>query len=118
MKVPTLNPVTALRKYINQAVAESKQTQPAPVNEPGAAVAVPEAPDEIVSGTFIDATNIQSLIGTIANHTQHHRKLVESFDEDKETFAERGVRTFYMALFYILPAIVAYFVGNAIGSGF
>ena len=71
-----------------------------------------------MQGTFIDASQLQGLIGNIVTNVQHQRRLVESFDEDKESFRESGVRRFYMGVFYLLPALVAYYVGAAIGDGF
>ncbi len=84
-------------------------------SEPNVTATVPGTP---VEGTFIDAGQLTALIGNIVANTQNHRQIVESFDEDKEPFVEKGIRWFYMAIFYALPALVAYFVGRAIGDGF
>jgi hypothetical protein len=130
MKVPTLNPVRLIRNYLASANASAPvpapastatQQPPAPVNPGSPGTALTASPTQAVNGvpvqgTFIDASQLQGLIGSIVANTQHHRKLVESFDEDREPFMEAAIRKAYMGIFYLLPTLCAYFVGSAIGD--
>src|SRR2546430_523650 len=138
MKQFTLNPVKAIKNYIDnaaQATAELEANQrqmqktgsggpqslaPAlvPDNTTQSLAPASDTNGQIVQGTFIDVNSMQALMATVVANAQRSRQLVESFDEDKEPVVEKGIRWFYMAIFYVMPAIVAYFVGRAIGDGF
>jgi hypothetical protein len=120
VKLANLNPVTGLRAMLaKMQAAQVNNTSLAPVptqvpvQEGDSSATVQEG--EPVQGTFIDATGGPAYAPL---QTNQYRRVIDSFDEDKETWAERGVRWFYMALAYSLPAIVAYFIGRAIGDGF
>ena len=125
MKQFTLNPVTALKNYLDnknqiQTTGSTNQQSLAPAVVP---ISQPLAPasdtnGHIVQGTFIDAGSMQALMTTVVANAQRSRQLVESFDEDREPVVEKGIRWFYMGIFYVMPALVAYFVGRAIGDEF
>ena len=76
----------------------------------------------IETGRFVpdgspDAHNAQLASSAIA-HTERFRAIVESFDEEKQTGLEWLVRHFFTALAYLLPPLVAFVVGDAIGDAF
>lgn len=51
-------------------------------------------------------------------HFERYRKLIDSFDEDRESALEKGVRWFFLLLAYILPLAVAYAMGKEIGDAY
>jgi hypothetical protein len=52
------------------------------------------------------------------SHFERYRKLIDSFDEDRETLLERGVRSLFLLLAYLLPVLVAYAMGKEIGDAY
>jgi len=51
-------------------------------------------------------------------HFERYRNLIDSFDEDRETFLEKVLRWFLLLLAYALPIIVAYAMGKEIGDAY
>lgn len=49
---------------------------------------------------------------------ERHRARIESFDEDREGFAEKIVRYLFLGLAYVLPFLVALSVGKEIGDAY
>ncbi len=101
-------------------------TTPAPTAQPPAIVPdqTPSAPaqQDLVSGTFIDATQQQPMIvpmaSTAAVQTIEFQKVVNSFDEDKQNPMERVTTAIYTVLAYVFPPLTAWYVGMAIGDAF
>jgi hypothetical protein len=52
------------------------------------------------------------------SHFERYRKLIDSFDEDRETPLEKGVRWLFLLLAYLLPVAVAYAMGKEIGDAY
>jgi hypothetical protein len=72
---------------------------------------------EVVSGTFvptIDATGNSQM--EAHKHAARLRETIESFNEEKQTPLEWIVVKFFTILSYLLPILVAYVVGCAIGQ--
>lgn len=102
-------------------------TTPAPTAQPPAIVPdqTPSAPaqQDVVSGTFIDATQQQQpmivpMASTAAVQTAQFQQVINSFDEDKQGLMERITTKVYTVLAYIFPPLTAWYVGMAIGDAF
>jgi len=52
------------------------------------------------------------------SHFERYRTLIDSFDEDRETPLEKGVRWLFLLLAYVLPVVVAYAMGKEIGDAY
>lgn len=95
----------------------------APPDAPGVAAA-PAAPStdglHLVNGEvfdddmFIDASAPLSH----ASHFERYRRLIDSFDEDRENWFEKLVRWLFLLLAYALPVLVAYAMGKEIGDAY
>ena len=53
-----------------------------------------------------------------ANHFERYRKLIDAFDEDRETLFEALMRRLFLLLAYVLPLAVAYAMGREIGDAY
>ena len=53
-----------------------------------------------------------------SSHFERYRKLIDSFDEDRESPLEKLVRWFFLGLSYLLPLVVAYAMGKEIGDAY
>jgi hypothetical protein len=53
-----------------------------------------------------------------SSHFERYRKLIDSFDEDRESALEKIVRWFFLLLAYLLPLAVAYAMGKEIGDAY
>ena len=86
-------------------------------NDAGAAgAAVPSAPAP--SGDS-DGDVIDIVVPPPAHtHFEHYRKLIDSFDEDREAVIEKLVRYLLLLLAYLLPVVVAYAMGKEIGDAY
>jgi len=51
-------------------------------------------------------------------HFERYRNLIDSFDEDRETFLEKMIRWLLLLLAYALPLVVAYAMGKEIGDAY
>src|SRR5258708_5437943 len=124
MAVKIWNPVAALGNWLGRGIDEglaatnpttSTDVVPAAQSQP---VATPAKDGELVSGTWIDSSG-QALATTYAqSHTEEFRRIVESFDEEKQTATAWIIGKVYMLLAYLLPPITAWYVGMAIGDAF
>ncbi len=52
------------------------------------------------------------------SHFERYRRLIDSFDEDRENTFEKLVRWLFLLLAYALPVIVAYAMGKEIGDAY
>lgn len=52
------------------------------------------------------------------DHVERYRTLIESFDEDRETWLEKVLRWVLLCLAYTLPLVVAYAMGKEIGDAY
>lgn len=107
-----------------QAPLPEASSLPAPSQDTALA---PSQDAQIAQGVFIDASsNSPALPAPIApvniaeafSHTKDFRKVVDSFDEDKQTPSEWLIGKLFTALAYLMPVVFAYFVGMAIGDAF
>lgn len=125
MAVKTWNPVAALGNWLGKGIDEGI----AAVNPPTSTDVVPAAQasptvtpakdGEPVSGRWVDSNNNQALATTYAQaHTEEFRRIVESFDEEKQTWLAQAISKVYMLLAYLLPPVTAWYVGMAIGDAF
>jgi hypothetical protein len=74
-----------------------------------------------VEGQFIPAGSAQStdlLIGDAQKHTERFRRLVETFDEDKQEPLEWLLRQGITVFCYAAPFVLAVFIGMAVGDKF
>src|SRR5438045_1565446 len=53
-----------------------------------------------------------------SSHFERYRKLIDSFDEDRESPLEKLVRWVFLLLAYLLPLVVAYAMGKEIGDAY
>ncbi|HJT56798.1 MAG TPA: hypothetical protein VJ761_09905, partial [Ktedonobacteraceae bacterium] len=53
-----------------------------------------------------------------ASHFERYRKLIDSFDEDRESPLEKLIRWLFLLLAYALPLLVAYAMGKEIGDAY
>src|SRR5204862_8097147 len=53
-----------------------------------------------------------------SSHFERYRRLIDSFDEDRETPLEKSIRWFFLVLAYVLPVAVAYAMGREIGDAY
>jgi hypothetical protein len=99
-------------------IDQKQSTAVAPATNEQVAVVPEQAKDaEIVSGTFvptIDATGNGQM--EAHKHAARLRETIESFNEEKQTPLEWLVVKFFTVLAYLLPILVAYVVGCAIGQ--
>jgi hypothetical protein len=70
---------------------------------------------EIVNGTFVPDITIDAR-NDAQRHAARLRTTIESFNEEKQTPLEWVVVKFFTVLAYLLPIVVAYVVGVAIGE--
>ena len=101
----------------NHALYSTSTTVAPAANEQTAVL--PETPKdvEVVSGHFVPDIQINATSRNDAlAHTERLRKTVESFNEDKQTLLEWLVVKFFTGLAYLLPILIAWVVGNAIGQ--
>jgi len=108
---------TRIGNWIQQKVySQQTSTALSPAANQQTAVIPEQGRDaEIVSGTFvptIDATGRASA----SAHTERIRQKVESFNEDRQTPLEWVVVKFFTVLAYLLPILIAWVVGSAIGQ--
>lgn len=77
--------------------------------------AVPAAPSSDASETTVVE---EGEFVSRDTHFERYRRLIESFDEDRETPLEKVVRFLLLFLAYALPLIVAYAMGKEIGDAY
>src|SRR5437867_1259639 len=74
---------------------------------------------ELVNGEVFEDDMIEvdaALPAYQSSHFERYRKLIDSFDEDRETPLEKSVRWLFLVLAYVLPVAVAYAMGKEIGD--
>src|SRR5260370_21184935 len=76
---------------------------------------------QLVNGEVFD-DDIEEIDATAppshASHFERYRKLIDSFDEDRENWFEKLVRSLFLLLAYVLPVAVAYAMGKEIGDAY
>ncbi len=88
----------------------------APVRAPRRPAAPGSASASVVDGeTYEDDMIDEPQRNT---HFERYRTLIDSFDEDRETFLEKVIRWLLLLLAYALPIIVAYAMGKEIGDAY
>jgi hypothetical protein len=53
-----------------------------------------------------------------SSHFERYRTLIDTFDEERETALEKGVRYLLLVLAYLLPLVVAWAMGREIGDAY
>ncbi len=90
----------------------------APVRLPRRPVA-PGSSGALVNAETYEDDMMEDRLPTQPNtHFERYRNLIDSFDEDRETFLEKVLRWFLLLLAYALPIIVAYAMGKEIGDAY
>src|SRR5437870_914121 len=82
----------------------------------GGAPAAPFAPR-----AFVEAEAFEDDLNELEappSHFERYRRLIDSFEEDRESAFEKLVRGFFLALAYTLPMLVAYAMGKEIGEAY
>src|SRR5260370_1928815 len=88
-------------------------------NTPGGAGARPLSPTaQLVGEEVYEDDMIEVQIPAPSNHFERYRRLIDSFDEDRESPLEKLVRWFFLLLAYLLPLLVAYAMGKEIGDAY
>ncbi len=95
--------VWLIRQRIQPSSAFTPQTPTAP------------APQQI--GQAPAPQNIAPAAPTITP-LEKHRARIEAFEEDRETLAEKAVRSLFLGLAYVLPFLVSLSVGKEIGDAY
>lgn len=127
MAVRLTNPITALGNMLAKSIEKSlqpgstlPQPVPAPSNPSGDVPASPPAvtpkDGEVTTGQWIDAAAIPVTISQA--QTEEFRRVVDSFDEDKQERLAWAISKVYTFLAYLLPPLTAWYVGMAIGDAF
>jgi len=125
VKLKDFNPITAMENWINSSIDKhikpaTSSTSLAPAQQPGTPAQAEQGNavnGEPVSGHWIDATG-QTALAYSQVHTEDFRRVVNSFDEDRQEWLAWLVSKFYSLLAYLLPPITGVYVGMAIGDAF
>lgn len=90
----------------------------------GPPAATPAAPGggvpvNLVNGeVFEDDMLIDASSPPPGSHFERYRRLIDTFDEDRENWFEKLVRWLFLLLAYALPVMVAYAMGKEIGDAY
>jgi hypothetical protein len=124
VKIADFNPLKLAQKGINSAIDKLQQSPAAATSTalqpqaPAQPVAPAAVDGEPVAGTFVPsapATTIQ--VGSVATmRTEEFRQIVNSFDEDKQTFLALAVSKFFTTLAYLGPLGLGFYAGAAVGD--
>lgn len=118
------NPIPGVKNWVHNATAPEdtqlatlQQTAVAPATDNMAITDERGRKAEVVSGTFVpDQTIVVNGESEAHKHAARLRTTIESFNEDRQTPLEWLVVKFFTVLAYLLPILVAYVVGCAIGQ--
>jgi hypothetical protein len=120
LKLADLNPITHIGNWMDKATfPKDEPTSTAVAPADGTTVITDERgrEAEIVSGTFVPDIPINaSSYNNAHKHTEHLRKTIASFNEDKMTPLKWIIVTFFTFLSYTAPILIALVVGMAIGE--
>ena len=93
-------------------------TASAPVRVPRRPTAPGSAGAMVNGETYEDDMTEETPLPQKNTHFERYRTLIDSFDEDRETFLEKMIRWLLLLLAYALPIIVAYAMGKEIGDAY
>ncbi len=93
-------------------------TASAPVRVPHRPAAPGSAGAMVNAETYEDDMTEDTPLPQKNTHFERYRTLIDSFDEDRETFLEKVIRWLLLLLAYALPIIVAYAMGKEIGDAY
>ena len=95
----------------DDASAAPVRRRPRP-SAPSDADALPFFEDDIMDDDVMDEPVAPP------SHFERYRTLIDSFDEERETWLEKLLRWFLLLMAYALPLIVAYAMGKEIGDAY
>ncbi len=115
-----MNPITRITTWMDNVTAQKDTGQAvAPVNN-NQTIVLPESETakdaEVVSGQFVPDQVIAIPANNAQIHTERLRRTIASFNEDKQTPLKWLVVKFFEVLSYLLPVLIAWIVGMAIGD--
>lgn len=127
------NPITALGNWLSNAVEKQLDNEddpgnasapvpvqgpqsPAPTTQTSAAAVNQDT--TIVTGRFVPDASASDLFTESARQTEHFRRMVEKFDEDKQEPVEWLIRKGATLFCYTAPFVVAGPIGLAVGDAF
>ena len=93
-------------------------TASAPVRPPSRPAAPGSAGAMVNAETYEDDMTEDTPLPQKNTHFERYRTLIDSFDEDRETFLEKVIRWLLLLLAYALPIVVAYAMGKEIGDAY
>src|SRR5256885_15303907 len=102
-----------LNRIAGESAADDEDT-------PGSAGARPLSPTAQLVGEGVyedDMIDVQ-ILAPASSHFERYRRLIDSFDEDRESPLEKIVRWFFLLMAYLLPLAVAYAMGKEIGDAY
>lgn len=120
MKWSNLNPVTWVNKGLDAAEIKSEpkkdttNTSVAPANNSQIVDDVPKDAVPVERGIWIDASMIDESNAT--RQTEEFRRVVQSFDEDKQSKLAWFVGKFFFVLAYLAPILLGWYAGLALGD--
>lgn len=147
MKLADLNPVTLASRGINKALnALNLQDQDQNATQPATAPAGAQVPavapnttvtpveDQAKDAVPVSASEANRALATIdqreqdartlaimtaaAQRTEEFRKEAESFDDEKASLGEKGLRVLFSGFAYVVPVALAYVIGQSVGDAF
>ena len=97
---------------------ENNGSASAPVRVPRRPAAPGSAGAMVNAETYEDDMTEDTPLPQKNTHFERYRTLIDSFDEDRETFLEKVIRWLLLLLAYALPIVVAYAMGKEIGDAY
>ena len=123
LKLADFNPITLAKKGINaaldkaegnsQAGTQGNTTSNAVVPTESDSTAVDAVPVE--RGIWIDASQVLDS-GNAAKRTEEFRRIVQTFDEDRQDKLAWLVGKFFTCSAYLLPLAIGWYAGQALGD--
>src|SRR3989440_7866721 len=104
-----------LNRIVGESAADGEDT---PGNAGTSARPLSPTAQLVGEGAYEDDMIDVQIPAPASSHFERYRKLIDSFDEDRESPLEKIVRWFFLGLSYLLPLVVAYAMGKEIGDAY